>query len=528
MNVREQSDSVRASNARRVRGIPITVVLAAVALFTFTFASACGITESGVYDAFAPQANEAGDRSDDNAGRTVADGGATSDARSDAPACLATDIKGRLACIPGLTLEEVRSNPDGGSPVVPAGYRRFELTVDQPADHEDALSAHFAQRLSLLHVSETAPMVLASSGYGLRRNVTEITRAFKSNQLQVEHRFFTPSSPAPPTWKDLTIKQSAADYHRIVTLLKTIYGAHWVNTGVSKGGMTSAYHRRFYPLDLDGTVAYVAPLSYGTADPRYTSFLATVGGEPYADCRSKLLGLQKAVLNRRVEVLEKMEGTYDQLGGKAVALEHAVLEMPFAFWQYTDPGDPDFGCSKIPDESAPIDTLFGFFRVVTQLESYGGADFDAYTPYYYQAATQLGAPAGSDDGIVDLLSYRSTYKPASYAPKNVPTVFDAAAIVDVQTWVKTKGVSLMFVYGEDDPWTAGKFEIGAAKDSMLFVAPGANHGANLRVLAPSDRARAVETLTRWMNAPLVPPPALLPSDPSLAPGDDELASKPRL
>jgi hypothetical protein len=41
----------------------------------------------------------------------------------------------------------------------------------------------------------------------------------------------------------------------------------WVNTGASKGGMTSVYHRRFFPNDLDANVAYVAPLSYSQEDP---------------------------------------------------------------------------------------------------------------------------------------------------------------------------------------------------------------------------------------------------------------------
>ena len=41
--------------------------------------------------------------------------------------------------------------------------------------------------------------------------------------------------------------------------------------------MTSVYHRRFYPDDVDATVAYVAPISFGAPDDRYIDFLANVG-----------------------------------------------------------------------------------------------------------------------------------------------------------------------------------------------------------------------------------------------------------
>ena len=82
----------------------------------------------------------------------------------------------------------VVSAPDGGSPVVPDGYRRFDMTFVQPVDHDHPEGAHFTQRLSLLHKAETVPMVLASSGYGIDPSQWGITRMFATNQLAVEHR----------------------------------------------------------------------------------------------------------------------------------------------------------------------------------------------------------------------------------------------------------------------------------------------------------------------------------------------------
>jgi PS-10 peptidase S37 len=459
-----------------------------------------------------------------DSGGAALDGGSAKDSAAEdaAKPCLATDLPGRLACIPDVTVvSETKSDADAGV-VIPAGYRRFELTIKQRVDQNNPASATFEQRLSLLHVSETAPMVLASSGYGLSRGRSELTRAFTSNQIQVEHRFFKPSVPAPPAWQYLNIRQSAADYHHIVTALKTIYKARWVNTGASKGGMTSVYHRRFYPADLDGTVAYVAPNVYGVDDQRFVTFLRQAGGDPYVDCRAKLITFQKAVLTNRVAIVAKMTGTYAELGSKDIALEHAVLELPFTFWQY---GSPTRDCPTLPGPDASPDVLLENL----DLSNYEDTGFDYFAPYYYQAATQLGAPGVEDAPLAGLLAHRSTYNVASYAPKGVPIVFDAPAMVDVADWVKASAKSIMFIYGEFDPWTAGAFELGAAQDSFRFIAPGRNHGANLGGLTTADQAVALEAVERWMGAKVTPPPMLGAGATAFFGGDEEpIKSRPRL
>src|SRR6185436_7084690 len=97
-------------------------------------------------------------------------------------------------------------------------------------------------------------------------------------------------------WSFLTVEQSAADFHAIAQSFHMLYKGAWVNTGASKGGMTSIYHRRFYPDDLDGTVAYVAPSSDGVADPRYDQFLDTVVP---AECMAKVRAAQVDMLKNR-------------------------------------------------------------------------------------------------------------------------------------------------------------------------------------------------------------------------------------
>ena len=62
-------------------------------------------------------------------------------------------------------------------------------------------------------------------------------------------------------WEVLDIFQAAADHHRIVAALKSIYSGARINTGHSKGGMTAVFHRRFYPaMEILHRWTGVAPL----------------------------------------------------------------------------------------------------------------------------------------------------------------------------------------------------------------------------------------------------------------------------
>ena len=102
------------------------------------------------------------------------------------------DLLSRLTAIPGLTVV---------SRTEPTGHQFFVLTYRQPVDHRHPGKGTYEQRLTLLHRATDAPVVLATSGYGLpatpRPTRTEPTALLDANQVSVEHRFFTPSRPAP-------------------------------------------------------------------------------------------------------------------------------------------------------------------------------------------------------------------------------------------------------------------------------------------------------------------------------------------
>jgi hypothetical protein len=411
---------------------------------------------------------------------TAADGGA--------------DIKERLLAIPGMSLIEEK-------PV--DGYRFFLLNYEQPVDHRHPEAGTFQQRISILHKSDDRPTVFFTSGYNLSTQPrrSEPTQIVDGNQVSMEYRFFTPSRPEPADWSKLTIWQAASDQHRIHQALDGVYDENWVATGGSKGGMTATYYRRFYPHDMDGTVAYVAPNNVNDKkDGAYDEFFAHVGTEA---CRTRLNAVQREALLRREEMVgryeklaEKEGYTFELVGSVDRAYEVVVLDLVWAFWQYQAESE----CANVPSADAPTDEIWDFVDQVSGFAFYTDQGMTPYVPYYYQAGTQMGNPDVENAHLGGLLRYPGINSPRTFVPRDITLEFDKHAMRDVDRWVRKRSSEMLFVYGENDPWGAEPFRVGKhAEDSYVFTAPGANHGADIADLRERERETATEALLAWAD-----------------------------
>ncbi|WP_418957170.1 S28 family serine protease [Streptomyces tritici] len=403
-----------------------------------------------------------------------------------------TDIKDRILAIPGMSLIEEKPY---------AGYRFFVLNYTQPVDHRRPSAGTFQQRITVLHKDTARPTVFHTSGYGLSTNPSrrEPTRIVDGNQVSMEYRFFTPSRPQPADWSKLNIWQAASDQHRIFTALKAIYSKNWLSTGGSKGGMTATYYERFYPRDMDGVVAYVAPNDVvHDEDSAYDRFLANVGSK---ECRDRLNALQREALVRREPLQKKYKewadregATFNTVGSLDKAYEAVVLDFVWGFWQYYGESD----CASIPEAAtATDDTVYDTIDAYSGWSFYTDQGLEPYTPYYYQAATELGSPSIRQPHLDGLSRYG--YQPArNFVPRDIPMTFKPWVMRDVDDWVRKNANRMLFVYGGDDPWGAEPFRVGkSARDSYVMTAPGANHGASVAALTDADREKATARILAW-------------------------------
>jgi hypothetical protein len=315
--------------------------------------------------------------------------------------------------------------------------------------------------------------------------------------ISIETRFFGTSRPSPADWTKLTIAQAAADEHHIVDTLKTIYTANWLATGPSKGGMTTVFYRRFYPDDVAGSLPYVAPLSFGTDDTRYSTFLDSVGTDA---CRQAVRTAATDMLqNRRAALLQMATADAAANGYQYTriaigpALESAIESLEWSFWQYNG----ITVCPHVTTAASTDQQAYNFLEQISPVESSdddGTAEFEAYD---YQAAFQLGEPDGGGAYLTPYEIYTADdYAGAFPVGVDVPT-FDATAMMDIDNWVQTNGSRLMFIYGQWDPWSAGEYVLGNATQSSLYVHAQGTHGSEFGDLVTADREAAYQTIETW-------------------------------
>lgn len=417
------------------------------------------------------------------------------------PGAAVAELTAFLGTVPGMTYSEIGTQY--------AGYRAFMLEYEQPLDHTNPGAGTFKQRAVLHHRDKAAPFVLYTSGYSLFENdyLSELGESLQGNQLSTEQRWFGTSRPAnvtPESWQLVTIEQAATDHHRFVEALRPFYSGKWLNTGHSKGGMTSVFHRRFFPDDVDATVAYVAPISYADPDPRYVSFLDQIGEEA---CRTAIRNVQKRALEQFDQLLPmaqaEMAGhTFERTGGIASSFEKSIIQLEWSYWQYMTAAQ----CTQFLD--APTDTA-GLYNLVASYAGVGIPDyaFEDSLAYYYQSTTELGKQAFATAHLAGLLKHEATR--INWAPTGTNPVHSRAAMDDIQAWVTSNASQMLFLYGETDPWTGGAYEVGTQSDVIKVVAPDAPHAAMLTSLTATDRERALRAIELWVGKR----PAITPAQP---------------
>lgn len=394
----------------------------------------------------------------------------------------------RLEAFPGIKVQEIKA--DSGFLSV------YEIFLAQPVKHSAGDERTFKQKIVLSHRGFGKPVVMITEGYamGSKNRTRELSEILNANEIRVEHRFFGDSRPDSLDWACLNIREAAQDHHRIVTLFKEIYHGKWVSTGWSKGGQTAIFHRRFYPDDVDATVAYDAPLNFAEEEPRIDAFFEKVGT---AECREKLKQFQKMALQKKADMLSHFqqaakEKSYTYSIGEEAAYEYMVLEYPFSFWQYHK-----LSCDEIPGEGADTKTLFAHLKKVVALSAYSDLSLNATS--MYQFFTELGYYGYVRYYLTDWLSGAYNYSNKIFAPQGIEINFDPSAMQDIQAWLQTEGNNMLYIYGELDPWSAPAVDVSEKTNSMKMFAKGENHYTFINTFPTEEREKILLKLEEWLD-----------------------------
>jgi hypothetical protein len=400
------------------------------------------------------------------------------------------DIVAELQKIPGLVAQEME-------PETPFFQKKYAIKLIQPLDHENPEAGFFQQRMFLSHADFDRPMALITEGYAAGKNdVQELAEILEANELQVEYRYFGESKPDKIDWNLLNSHQASNDYHRIYKLFKRIYKKKWVSAGWSKGGQTSLIYHRQFPDDVVAVIAYDAPVNLALEEPRIDAFFENVGDEL---CRHRLILFQRSILRGKSGILplyeeycEEKAFTFTKIT-PLKAFEYTVLEYPFSFWQYHT-----IDCNVIPGEGATPQEMFDHLREVVSLGSYTDRAFNSTA--MKQFATELGYYRYVTKNIKDLLSEEEDdYPNNAFAPEDAGLTFNPTFMEDINKWLLTQGNNIIYIYGENDPWSAPHLKNLGATNAKIFWVKNGNHYSFIRTLSQTQQEEVFQTLEEWLG-----------------------------
>lgn len=399
-----------------------------------------------------------------------------------------------LASLPADTL--FRINADSSF------SEAWEIRLRQPVDHRNPDGPQFTQQIFLYYAGADRPVVVETEGYGARGGRNELSSILHANLIRIEHRYFEESTPDSVDWKYLTTWQAATDHHRIIELFKPVFSGRWSTTGISKGGQTVMFHRYYYPDDVDVSVPYVAPLNFGPEDPRMEPFLENVGT---AECRDRIFRFQKLALEKFdllypmfLEMADRRGWTFTRVGGPESAYEMTVLEYEFAFWQWGS-----VPCDSIPLEGTD-EKIFRHLAAVGDPRYFADQGLAYFEPFFYQAMTEIGYYGYDFDKFGDLIRHaRNGEKPEFLfsAPSGPEYVYDYEFGKKVSEFIKHDAENFIFLYGENDPWSATAADPGNNKKCLKIVNKGGAHGTRISILPEEQKELVMTKLQEWMDVP---------------------------
>jgi len=372
----------------------------------------------------------------------------------------------------------------------------FQIILQEPLDHNNPNAGTFQHYVYLSHLGYDQPNILVTEGYNAWPRTYELSKVLNGNQIQVEYRFYGKSRPDPIPWEYLKNDQAIEDYHQLLTKLKTIYTNKWISTGISKGGETVLIYKSKYPNDVDVAVPYVAPLINGQEDKRTEDHYNTIGS---ASCRSKIIQFQRKILQNRTDFTNEINNYANKKKMKFTeipveeAMEYAVMEFPFSFWQWGGK------CDEIPGENTTPKQMFDYINKIVGIGFYSDKTYVDLLPSYYQHMTELGYYGFDTNPVKDLLKVVKKPTNLRFAPKDVDLTYNPEYIIKVRNYVENHGNKILYIYGGYDTWGACAPNPKPNVDALKMVLKGGSHKTRIKDFSKEDQQKIYDQLQKWLG-----------------------------
>ncbi len=399
----------------------------------------------------------------------------------------------------------------------------YYFNYNQQVDHNDPSKGTFKQQVVLSFVGKDAPTILHTEGYNLtgydraNNNTNRLDsidaphflwalskdngkKGFDLNCVQVEYRYHGFSLPEwdADSFQYLSAEQQSEDLHAIVTDLKKalITGSgKWLSTGVSKNGMTSAQYAYFDEKygwnDIDVYVPFVAPILTQSASLSVGTYMLTKSSKdalPLLEKAYKKLVDDPDVAQATVDAYAKKEGAeLDKDSAYLFTIARAYMNL-FKVMSY---GDFNTWTKLIPRENDKPETYAYFFMLDDDSEAIYRKTVNARGPLRLRKDpfdVQIDIDQGNMcldyswilNGKLLSESDKKYFKDAMEDGKKSKTIdLQVKLLKNLETTTK----KLIFVYGEDDPWTGGAIPDPTNPNVKKYIVPHGSHNDDFKKYA---------------------------------------------
>jgi hypothetical protein len=180
--------------------------------------------------------------------------------------------------------------------------------------------------------------------------------------------------------------------------------------------------------------------------------------------------------------------------GYEAAFEYCVLEFSFAFWQWGD-----LECDSIPPDNKDIKKTFKAFEKVG-FSFFSEEDINAIRPFFYQALTEIGFYTYNSEPFGELIKIVKHPDFNFTLPQNADTTYNYKSMHDVNEFLQTKGNNIIYIYGENDPWSASAVQLIPGKtNSIKMVKKGGNHKTRIKSFSVEDKELIYCKLEEWLG-----------------------------
>lgn len=408
------------------------------------------------------------------------------------------EVWNKLKALPGVTQVDTLASKHYAN--------KYVMYIDQLLDPAHPEVGSFKQRVILAHVGYDRPTVLVTEGYDANYAVNpnykeELSMLLNANLVFVEYRYFGESMPQPCNWAYLTVKNSLVDLHRVNTTFRNLYSGKWIATGISKGGQTTMFYRSYYPDDVEVSVPYVAPLNQSLEDGRHEVFLREQVGT--AKERKAVEEAQLTLLKRKTALLPMLAAYCKEKGYTfRVPLEevfdYCVLEYAFALWQWGTP------VANIPSEKDADKVWFDHLIAINAPDYF--SQQSPFPSFNVQAAKELGYYGYDVEPFKAYLSIATAkdYLRRVMLPEELDDLtFDDALYRHTVDFLKNEDPKMIYIYGENDPWTAsGVTWLEGKKNIHVFVHPRGSHATRIATFSEKKQREIKSLLEDWLDVKL--------------------------